>query len=228
MSTTDLTTTSTLHQLDATTLEKLVTSGDLSGLSPEQRVMYYRARCDAAGLDYRTQPFRYMMTDGKLSLYAEKSATDQLAARDKIALKIVSKGAENEMYVVEVEATNAQGRTTTDIGAVSIKGLGGTNLANAMMKAVTKAKRRATLSLCGLGMTDESEIVGDMRTVDVRPTGEIEVPDFSARIRNARELADLDKIEQAIKATPGLAEETKTQLRADFVLRQREIAKGAF
>ena len=214
------------YQLDPATLEKLVTSGDLSGLTPEQRVMYYRARCEAAGLDYRTQPFRYMMTDGKLSLYAEKSATDQLAARDQIALKIVSKGVENEMYVVEVEATNAQGRTTTDIGAVSIKGVGGTNLANAMMKAVTKAKRRATLSLCGLGMTDESEIVGDMRTVDVAPTGEIEVPDFSRRIRDARTLADLDKIQDAIRATPGLASDTLTQLRGDFVLRQAEIARS--
>lgn len=217
----------TTFQLDPATLEKLVTSGDLSGLTPEQRVMYYRARCDAAGLDYRTQPFRYMMTDGKLSLYAEKSATDQLAVRDRISLKIVSKGVENEMYLVEVEATNGDGRSTTDLGAVSIKGLGGTNLANAMMKAITKAKRRATLSLCGLGMTDESELVGDMRTVEVAPTGEIEIPDFSRRIRDARSLADLDKIEAAIKATPGLAEETKVQLRADFALRQREIAAGA-
>jgi hypothetical protein len=31
-------------------------------------------------------------------------------------------------------------------------------LANALMKAETKAKRRATLSICGLGMLDETEV----------------------------------------------------------------------
>ncbi len=31
--------------------------------------------------------------------------------------------------------------------------------ANLMMKAVTKAKRRVTLSICGLGMLDETEVV---------------------------------------------------------------------
>src|SRR5690606_14334225 len=36
--------------------------------------------------------------------------------------------------------------------------LGPDELANALMKAETKAKRRATLSICGLGMMDESEI----------------------------------------------------------------------
>ena len=32
-------------------------------------------------------------------------------------------------------------------------------MANARMKALTKAKRRLTLSLCGLGMLDETEVV---------------------------------------------------------------------
>jgi hypothetical protein len=43
-------------------------------------------------------------------------------------------------------------------GAVNINGLRGEALANALMKAETKAKRRATLSLCGLGMLDETEV----------------------------------------------------------------------
>ncbi|EOV0478051.1 hypothetical protein ACOIM4_001927, partial [Campylobacter coli] len=43
-------------------------------------------------------------------------------------------------------------------GALNIKNLGGDNLANAIMKAITKAKRRVTLSICGLGMLDESEL----------------------------------------------------------------------
>jgi hypothetical protein len=44
--------------------------------------------------------------------------------------------------------------------AVPIAGLRGEARANAMMKAETKAKRRATLAICGLGMLDESEMSG--------------------------------------------------------------------
>ena len=41
---------------------------------------------------------------------------------------------------------------------MSIGGLKGDALANGLMKAETKAKRRVTLSLCGLGMLDDSEV----------------------------------------------------------------------
>jgi len=40
---------------------------------------------------------------------------------------------------------------------VNIENLKGEARSNAMMKAETKAKRRVTLSICGLGMLDESE-----------------------------------------------------------------------
>jgi hypothetical protein len=50
------------------------------------------------------------------------------------------------------------GRTDIARGAVNISGLKGEMLANAMMKAETKAKRRATLSICGLGLLDEVEV----------------------------------------------------------------------
>jgi hypothetical protein len=43
-------------------------------------------------------------------------------------------------------------------GAVSIVNVNGEARANAMMKAETKAKRRVTLSICGLGMLDETEV----------------------------------------------------------------------
>ena len=53
----------------------------------------------------------------------------------------------------------ANGRQTQDIGAVPVAGLRGEELANAYMRAITKAKRRSTLSLCGLGdVLDVSEL----------------------------------------------------------------------
>jgi hypothetical protein len=68
------------------------------------------------------------------------------------------------------------GRTDSDTGAVSITGLKGENRANAIMKAITKGKRRLTLSLAGLGWLDESEVgsIPSARPVDVdQETGEI-------------------------------------------------------
>ncbi len=50
-------------------------------------------------------------------------------------------------------------RHDDDVGVVCVDKLKGEDKANALMKAVTKAKRRATLSICGLGgIPDESEI----------------------------------------------------------------------
>ena len=50
------------------------------------------------------------------------------------------------------------GEPMKKFGAVNVAGLKADALANAYMKAITKAKRRATLSISGLGWIDESEI----------------------------------------------------------------------
>jgi hypothetical protein len=59
---------------------------------------------------------------------------------------------------VTVRATMPDGRQDEDDGAAPIGTLKGEALANAMMKATTKAKNRATLSICGLAMLDVSEL----------------------------------------------------------------------
>jgi len=61
------------------------------------------------------------------------------------------------VYVVTARASLPDGRYTDSLGAVNISGLKGDAYGNAMMKAETKAKRRATLDLLGLGMMDETE-----------------------------------------------------------------------
>jgi hypothetical protein len=144
-------------ELSAATLEAVVVGGDLARLNPAQRLEYYSARCRAAGLDPAAQPFQYINLNGKLTLYASKGCTDQLSRVHGIKVEIVSQVTEMELRVVHVRASTRDGRATDEIGAVSVKGLGGEALANAMMKAVTKAKRRAILSMCGLGMLDETE-----------------------------------------------------------------------
>jgi hypothetical protein len=138
-------------------MEKVVVQGDLSNLSAADRVSYYRSVCESVGLNPLTQPFAYITLNGRLTLYAMKGATDQIRATHRVAVTIVSRERLDDVYVVTARATMPDGRTDESIGAVPIKGLAGDALANALMKAETKAKRRVTLSVVGLGMLDESE-----------------------------------------------------------------------
>lgn len=147
-----------LTTLGSDTIMRLVGGGDTSGLTQAQKLDYYKARCEAAGLDNRTAPFQFIKLQGREVLYATKGATDQLASNHGIRVEIQSQVTENGVRTVVVRAVAKDGRQTDDIGVVPVEGLKGGDLANAFMKAVTKAKRRAILSLCGLGMLDESEL----------------------------------------------------------------------
>jgi hypothetical protein len=146
--------------LTPATMEKVLLSGDLSGLSAGQRLEFYRARCDAAKLDPRAQPFEYLVFQGKMILYAKKTTADQLTGIHKLSVQITAKGLDRDagIYTAEARVTFPSGRIVEDMGAVNVAGLKGEQLSNAMMKAISKAKRRAVLSACGLGMLDESEV----------------------------------------------------------------------
>jgi hypothetical protein len=151
---TEMTTTTTPGQI----IESVIIKGDLAKLSPEERTRYYSEVCRSVGLNPMTQPFQYINLSGKLTLYARKDATDQLRQIHGVSLTIVSREQVGDVYVVTARATTASERSDESIGAVSIGTLKGDALANALMKAETKAKRRVTLSICGLGLLDETEI----------------------------------------------------------------------
>jgi hypothetical protein len=139
-------------------LDRVLVSGDLSKLSAEQRVVFYNKTCESLGLNPLTKPFEYIKLNGKEVLYARRDCTDQLRNLRAVSVKITGREKVADVYMVTAQATTPAGRADESIGAVSILGLKGDALANAMMKAETKAKRRVTLSICGLGMLDETEI----------------------------------------------------------------------
>jgi hypothetical protein len=149
---------SEIEQVSAQQLESVLIQGDLGSLDAKQRVAYYNSVCASLGLNPLTKPFEYQKFQGKLILYARKDCTEQLRRLNKISVEIVSRQHANDIYIVTARAKMPDGRSDEDVGAVAIAGLKGAELANAFMKAETKAKRRATLSICGLGMLDESEI----------------------------------------------------------------------
>jgi len=139
-------------------VERMVIGGDLSELNAAQRADYYAAICRSLGLNPRTKPFAYLTLHGQLRLYALRDCTDQLRRLHGISIYITHRERLHDLYVVTARAKDRHGREEESTGAVPLGHLRGEDLANALMRAETKAKRRVTLSITGLGWLDETEI----------------------------------------------------------------------
>jgi len=146
-----------IDSIDLTAIERVVVAGDLSKLTAEERWDYYRGVCQSVGLNPYTKPFEYVVLNGKMVLYANKNAGEQLRRIYGISIPQPQTQLQDGLCIVTVTGTDARGRTDSEIGAVVLPA-GGEARANALMKALTKAKRRLTLSMCGLGMLDETEV----------------------------------------------------------------------
>lgn len=147
-----------LTNLSPEIMSSLILKGDISGLDSKQRVQYVTKLCERIGLDPLTQPFKILKLQGKEVLYADKGCAQQLCKIYEISTEVTKREKIEDIYIVTVRASDKNGRFTDEDGAVTIGSSKGDILANAMMKAVTKAKRRAVLAFCGLGMLDETEI----------------------------------------------------------------------
>jgi hypothetical protein len=152
----------------------LIVDGDLAALSPEQRVQYLTRVTESMGLNPMTRPFGLIRLDGKVTLYALKEASTQLAKRDAVSVRLgeFQYIKERSILMVMVTASTPDGRTTDDIASVPMgEKLTGEAAANAYMKLATKAKRRAILTHCGLGIIDESEFdtIRNVQVIDDQP-----------------------------------------------------------
>lgn len=139
-------------------MEDVIIKGDLSKLSPEERAHYYTEVCKSLGLNPLTKPFEYIVLNGKLTLYATRACTDQLRSLRKVSVIDLVSVERDGVMVSTVKVQDGEGRTDMATAAVTLGSLKGDNLCNAIMKCETKAKRRATLSICGLGLLDELEM----------------------------------------------------------------------
>lgn len=139
-------------------MEAYVAAGDIERLAPRERVALYRAVCDSLGLNPLTLPFQYLRLSGKTILYATKSCTEQLRQIHGVSVLRMDRNVAGDLLTITVSVRDRTGREDISTGVVSLAGLKGDALANQAMKAETKAKRRATLSICGLAMLDETEV----------------------------------------------------------------------
>ena len=150
-------------------VEDALLDGDLSKLNPQQRVSYMERVCESVGLNPLTKPFRYIRLNGQLTLYATRDAAEQLRKVHGISITSLEETWREDLCIFRAYAKDADGRTDVATGAVDTSRSSGQGLANDIMKAETKAKRRVTLSLAGLGWLDETEIsdIPDSATEEV-------------------------------------------------------------
>lgn len=139
-------------------IASMVLRGDLSGLTTAERSAHYVQMCESLGLNPHSQPFAYLKLNGKEVLYATRGATDQLAAIHKLTREIVDGPkvidlAGTKLVYAVCKVTLPGGRYETSTATVPL-----IDPVNVLMKCETKAKRRATLSILGLGLLDEMEL----------------------------------------------------------------------
>lgn len=218
----------------AASVEAALIQGDLSKLTVQQRLDYYKAVCESLSLNPLTKPFGYItFKTGELKLYALKDCTEQLRARDGISIgSIDTIPIEGCVAFKAMAYSKKSDRQDSSVGVVATKGLTGNDLANAVMKAETKAKRRVTLSICGLGLLDESEIhsIEGARIVDESyAMREVPAPEAPAPKKVVEEPKSI-VANYYLYDTKLILDETKRQgLQAFFTTNKvKDIGEGVF
>jgi len=182
--------------------------GDLKELSPEQRVAHYKNLCYSLGLNHLTRPFEYILfkerdeenAPAKLQLYARKDCAEQLRKIYQVSIipGTTTTKISNEFATTRLSLRDKYGKTDTATGIVYLwkhakngnpYRLSGQRLADAIMKSETKAKRRGTLSICGLGILDEHDLESVNVLGGVTPEGrvfEYKQPEAPSDLQTAR------------------------------------------
>lgn len=158
-------------------MSQVITKGDLIHLSPEQRAGYYSHLCASLSLNPLTKPFDFIERKNRdglksLSVYANKDCASQLRRNHKVSIDHLEIADDGDYLTVTAYASLPDEQKDVDISVVCLKGLIGEDRANAIKKAVTQAKRRVSLSICGLGFLDESEVSS---IPNARPIAEEEI-----------------------------------------------------
>ena len=194
-----------LPQITPENMQKALAIGDISQMSDEMRVQYYVATCESIGLNPMTTPFDVIRADsGKMILYPNMRAAEQLRMRYRVSIDRVTREKIDDLFIVTAYASTRDGRKDEAQGIVVLskprgewktsqngkryfaeekdkngqpimEAMRGQDLANAMKKAETQAKRRVTLSICGLGYASEAPQEGERIAFDAT-TGEIVEP----------------------------------------------------
>lgn len=202
------------ESLALTTVEDFFVTGDLSKVGPVQRFNMYVDLCRSLKLNPLTQPFGYISIDGRMCLYSKKDCAEQLRKIHGVSITSLERewDKENNLLMVNVTGKDKYGKVDAATGALDMtnkdgKPFKGKDLANAIMKCETKAKRRLTLSICGLSMPDQTE-VETIHGAEVDETVEKETLSQIKKTKGEKPMKDANpkptetKVEEKAKRVP--------------------------
>lgn len=134
--------------------------GDLRTLTQVEQAVVYLDACEQYGISPAIHPFDMLKNkqNGKLELYANKHCAHALAEMHKVSIEDTEIQQDGDDFTVLHHLVDKDGRKGPGFAAVSLKGTTGDIRANLKMKCDTKAFRRGTLRLYGIGYTDDSEL----------------------------------------------------------------------
>lgn len=140
-------------------LEKVILQNDLAGMTSIEKVQHVKNVCLSLNLNPLTKPIQLHKFQGKEVMYMSKDGAEQLRKNHNVSISSLETDIlRGDLYVVKAHAQLPNGRQDCSTAVVSIAGLKGDAIGNAMKKCETQSKRRVTLSICGLGMLSEEEL----------------------------------------------------------------------
>lgn len=159
-------------------------TGDLSRLSGEQKAALYLDTCRSLDINPRTRPFDWIefydpeTKSKKLTLYPNKTCSDQLAYQHRIRVRVVEEKIVGTLFKVVVEGTMPNGRTETNVSYLDLTDrdgnqLRGQRLGNLFMKGHTKAKRRLIFGMLGMMSPPDVEELQQARLVTLDGRGNV-------------------------------------------------------
>lgn len=159
-----------------TELDRLMSEGAFHLWTDNQRAQYVLDLCDAQGLDPRTQPFKWLVLDGKLQPYLSKGGTDQLRRVNNLSTELIEEGffkmpsvdgtmRISTIYYVKLKVYSREtDREQIGVGATHLgfieagKGLSGVDLANGIMKTFCVPLNSEILTKVGFKQYDQLSI----------------------------------------------------------------------
>lgn len=157
---------------------RFIIEGSIHTWNLTEQMKYLRFLNDRAGLPFGTIGMIETGKGEKLKRvpYCSRQTTVELGRLHNISCQQIKESIDGYKAVYTYRAIdNATGRFVEAVGACSFtawgKNLEGEALTNKIMHAETKAKRRATLEICGLAFLDDTEVE------DMVDTTRIELPE---------------------------------------------------
>ncbi len=132
---------------------------DSRDMTESERRAMLESLCRALGLNPLVHPVRFLVLNGAEMLYVTRQGTDQIAARLRINRETIvgpevrDIGGQKLVFCqVRAREPGPDGRSDVATATLPLK-----DPSNDLMKCETKAKRRAVLSLVGLGLLTEED-----------------------------------------------------------------------